>query len=149
MSRRPVDRLTSDLFLVPQPAAPVPGSMDYRPVVSALVSEMLRTCGKDRHQVAADVSRLTGKDVSKNMLDGYTAESREQFNLPLYLGPALEVACCGSTDLCAWFATVRGARLAIGADALHAELGRLERARDQAGERIRALKEQLRRSPNG
>lgn len=150
MTRR--DRQTGDLFFeVPRPAAPVPGSMDFRPVVTALVGQMLDHAsknGKDRWAVAADVSRLAGKEVSKNMLDAYSAPSREDYNVPAWLMPLLETAC-DSHLYTAWLADVRGARLSIGRDALAAELGRISRERDELTERQRALREQLRRTPNG
>ena len=142
MSRR--DSATGDLFAVPQPAAPLPGSMDFRATLSHLVSEMFRAAGKDRHTIAAMCSRLTGKDVSKYMLDGYTAESREEFNLPLWLVPALETAC-SAHDLTNWLAGVRGGRLLIGPEALAAELGRITRQKQELADQERALKEQMRR----
>lgn len=145
MSRRVADAAVGDLFAIPRAAAALPGAMDYRAAVSMVLSEMLRGAAHDRHQVAADASRLTGKDVSKYMLDAYTAESREDFNLPLYLVPALEAAC-ESRALTAWLAEVRGAQLVVGADALNAELGRLERLRDGTAEQIKALKDRLRRA---
>ena len=142
MSRR--DTSTGDLFAVPQPAAPVPGALDYRATVAHLLADMLRTSGQDRYGIAAAASRLAGKDVSKYMLDAYTSESREEFNLPAWLVPSLEAAC-ESHAISAWLAGVRGGRLLIGREALNAELGRLERQRDEAGQQIRALRDQLRR----
>jgi hypothetical protein len=142
MRRR--DRFSGDLFVVvPQPAASVPGSMDFRPVVAGILSEMLRTSGKDRHQVAAEASRLVGKDISKYMLDGYTAETRKGFNLPAYLIPSVETAC-GSHELTSWLAGVRGGRLLIGREALDAELGRIEKQMGELTDQRRALREQLR-----
>lgn len=143
MSRR--DHTTGDLFAVPVPAAPLPGSMDFRATLSHLTGEMLRAAGKDRHGIAATCSRLTGKDVSKYMLDGYTAESREEFNLPLWLVPALETAC-SAHDLSTWLAGVRGGRLLIGREALAAELGRITRQKQDLADQERALKDQIRRS---
>jgi len=128
-----------DLFPVPSPAPELPGQMDYRTQVATLVGDVLRGAVGDRFDVAAKMSRLTGKDVSKNMLDAYASDAREDHNLPLYLAPALEVVC-ESHALTAWLADVRGGRLLIGRDALNAELGKLERARDEAGKRIRQLK---------
>ena len=142
MSHR--DTSTGDLFAVPQPAAPVPGALDYRATVAHLLADMLRTSGQDRYGIAAAASRLAGKDVSKYMLDAYTSESREEFNLPAWLVPSLEAAC-ESHAISAWLAGVRGGRLLIGREALNAELGRLERQRDEAGQQIRALRDQLRR----
>lgn len=136
-----------DLFAIPQPSAPVPGSMDYRASVSELVSTMLaeaHRAGLDRHEVAARASRLTGKDVTKNMLDGYTAPAREEFNLPLWLAPVLEIVCAG-TPLASWHAGVHGGRLLVGAETLDAEIGRLMREREQADTRLRDLKELRRR----
>lgn len=141
----PRDRLTRDLFEVPVEPAAVPGSMDHRGAVAHLVSKLLKDAPGDRYAVAADVSRLTGKEVSKLMLDGYSSEARDTFNLPFYLVPALEVAC-DSHAVTAWLATIRGGRLLVGRETIEAELGRVERVRDEATARARALREQLRRS---
>lgn len=141
------DALTGDMFALPRPAAPVPGSMDFRQPVSLLVGDMLKdahAAGIDRYEVATRASRLAGRDVSKNMLDGYTAESREEFNCPLWLAPVLEIVC-SSARLGEWHGSVLGGQLLLGADTLNAEIGRLERVRQQAGEEIRALKDMARR----
>lgn len=142
MSRR--DHATGDLFVVPQPAAPLPGSMDYRASLSHLLGEMLRNAGKDRQDVAHAASKLTGHTVSKHMLDGYTAESREEFNLPFWLVPVLETAC-GSHALTNWLVGVRGGRLLIGREALSADLGRIQRQKDDLAAQERALREIMRR----
>lgn len=145
--RRRADALTGDMFAVPRPAQQIPGSMDYRQPMSLLVGDMLKdahAAGLDRFEVAARASRLTGHDVSKAMLDGYTAGSREGFNLPLWLAPVLEVVC-SSTCLAEWHGSVVGGQLLLGAATLDAEIGRLERERQCAAERIRALKDLGRR----
>lgn len=136
------DRHTGDLFPVPQAAAPVPASMDYRAQVSALVADMLRAADCDRHDLAARCSRLTGTDVSKHMLDAYASEARDTFNLPFWFAPVLESACA-SHDISNWLAGIRGGRLLVGRDALMAELGKLERMRDEAASMIRGLKKQM------
>lgn len=138
---------TGDLFDIPQRPIALPGSMDFRPQVSELVSVMLAVASKagmDRHEVASRASRLTGKDVTKNMLDGYTAPGREEFNVPLWLAPVLETVCA-STDLCNWHAAVHGGQLLVGAATLDAEIGRLTREREHADAQLRHLKE-IRRS---
>lgn len=135
MSRRRSDGLTGELFgldQIPQPAPVVPGGMDYRTRVSSIVKEMLdvaraRDPDLDRPMIAAKLTRLTGKDISKAMLDGYTAESREAFNAPAYLMPAIEVVC-DSTLYSDWLAGVRGGKLVLGPAALDAEIGRLRNA---------------------
>ncbi len=153
MSRRlgrPSDGLSGELFNnIPQPAPALPGAMDYRTQVAVIVGDMIAAAKihdieLDRPMIALKIARLTGKDVSKAMLDGYTAESRDAFNLPMYLAPALE-AVCNSTALSSWLATVRGGRLVLGPDAIDAEIGRLQHKQADIGDRVKALK-QLRRS---
>lgn len=146
MSRRQ-DNATGDLFAIPRPAPLVDGSMDYRLAVTHEVGEMLAdaaAAGMDRWAVAARASQLAGRDVSKAMLDGYTAPSREEFNVPLWLTPVLESACA-STRLSSWLAATRGGRLLVGEDVLDAEVGRAERAAAAASERLRALREMRKR----
>lgn len=135
------DTATGDLFYdIPKPAPELPASMDFRPQLSNLVAEMIAVCGLDRYEIAARASRLAGKEVSKAMIDGYTAESREAFNLPLWMVPALECAC-ESTALTSWLAEIRGGRLLLGPQALDAEIGRMERVKFDASEHLKQLRE--------
>jgi hypothetical protein len=136
------DRYTPDLFEVPMPAEPLAGSMDYRLLVSGLIAEMLK--GHDRSDIAAACSKLTGKDVSSYMLDSYCAKSKEDFNAPAWLVPAIEVTT-DSWGYSTWLASVRGGRLMIGRDALAAELGRIQREQDRLSQHARMLKDQLRK----
>lgn len=147
MTRRAVGAASRDLFEIPQPVATGPGSLDFRAVVSELISRMLaeaHTADIDRHEVAARASRLTGKDITKNMLDGYTAPAREEFNCPLWLAPVLEIVCC-STPLANWHVGVHGGRMSVGAETLDAEIGRIMRERELADARLRDLKDLRRR----
>jgi len=154
MRRR--DPLTQDMFgalttsagcmSVPAPAKPLHAAYDFRPMVSGLVSAALDAALEDarldRRQVAAEMTRLKGEEVSKYMLDAYSSTARSEYNIPFYLVPALESAC-RTHLLSAWLADVRGGRLLIGKEALHAELGRLERMRDDAAKDIREIKRRL------
>lgn len=143
--RRRRDDHTPDLFAaVPRPAPMEPATMDYRPVVAHLLGRMIQASALDRYEIAARVSRLVGREVSKCMLDGYTAESREAFNLPAYLVPPVE-AVCESTLLSGWIAEVRGGRLMLGAAALDAEIGRLETELTERRDELREMRELRRR----
>lgn len=150
MSAKRRDSLTPDLFAdIPRPAPASPASMDFRTQVASLISRMVAAAHAndadlDRYGIAAATSRLAGKEVSKAMLDGYTAESREAFNLPLYLVPALETAC-NSTLLTDWLAGVRGARLLLGPEALDYEIGRLRTEEQRQARRRRELEDLRRR----
>ena len=147
MTRRRADTSTRDLFAIPRPAPMVAGTMDFRAQVTHLMGDMLKNAaaaGLDRYEVAAQASRLAGRDVSKAMLDGYTAESREEFNAPLWLAPVLEVVC-KSTALAEWHGSVVGGQLMLGALAIDAEIGRLESERLRAVDDLKKLRELRRR----
>lgn len=141
MTRRRAPK-TPDLFSVPQPTAPLPASHDFRRQVAELTAGALKGAEGDRYSVAADMSRLTGRDVTKYMLDAYSSGARDTFNLPFWEVPALE-AVCGTHALSAWLADVRGGQLLVGREALNAELGRLEQMREGAARRIRDLKRMM------
>lgn len=136
------DRLTLDLFEIPEAPVPAGGTLNFDAAICAALSEQLLQCGKDRYQVAADMSRLLGRDVSKHMLDAYTAESRDAYNFPLNYVAAFEVAT-ESLALTQLLAKQRGCKLLVGEDALLAEWGRVQRAKEEIIERERALRKRL------
>lgn len=130
-------------FEVPTPVQG-PGKLGFGVEVSSMVSACLKESAFDRHEVAAQMSCLTGREVSKHMIDAWSAKARENFNLPFYLVPAFEEACGdGVHTLTNWLATVRGGRLYVGREALTAELGRLERERERFGRLARDLRKRL------
>jgi hypothetical protein len=142
MSHRGQDLLTGDLFAVPQPEAPYPAAFDFRAQVAHLVAAVLKDTASDRFALASRASHLAGVEVSKYMLDAYSSEARETFNLPFWLVPAIESAC-DSYELTNWLVGVRGGRLLVGREVLNAKLGQLERMRDAAGRQIRELKRRM------
>lgn len=137
--RKQRDDRTMDIFSVPQPVLAIPGSGNYAAEVSELVSKLLKGSDLDRYEVAARMSRLSGDDVSKNMLDAWASPARAEHNLPLYRAPLLEEVCA-SHVLTNWQVHHRGGRVAYGRDALDTELGRLERVAAQATREARELK---------
>lgn len=136
------DKLTADLFEVPVPHEPLPGAFDFNKQLRALISKVLKECPKDRHEVAAVMSRLTGQNITKYSLDSWTAESREGWRFPLEYLPAFEVAA-ETHQITAWLVNIRGGRLLIGKEALEAELGKIGRQKQELMQKERALKDQL------
>lgn len=136
------DDRTLDIFAVPRAAMTVPGFGNYAAQVSELVSEMLKSTELDRYEIAARMSRLSGDDVSKNMLDAWASPARADHNLPFYRAVLLEEVCA-SHLLTDWQVALRGGRVAYGRDALLAELGRLERTRDESARQARELKRRM------
>lgn len=132
------DPFTDDLFLVPQPQHPRPGEGNFAFQVSHLVSEMLKGCPVDRWDIAAQMSRLSGDDVSKNMLDAWASPARAEHNLPFYRVPLIEEVA-GSHDLTNWLVEKRGGQVAYGKDALNAQLGRMMTMKKQLDAQIRGL----------
>jgi hypothetical protein len=136
------DTFSGDLFEVPQPDAPLAGGQNYRSEVAHLVTEVIAESGLDRYAIAATMSRLTGKEVSKYMLDAWSAESREAYNIPMYMVPVLETAC-ETHRITVWLADKRGARALVGKEALDAQIGKLERAKEEATRKIKELKRMM------
>ena len=133
------DPLTLDLFDVPTAAAALPGAMDYGLAVRRLLLDATKGSHGNAAQIAARMSELIGHGVTEHQLHAWTAPSREGWRFPLEYLPAFEAAA-ETTAVTAWLAEVRGGRLLIGREALNAELGRLERQRDDAARKIKQLK---------
>lgn len=114
--RRVKDTQTLDIFEVPAPVVPMPGSGNYAAQVSELVGAVLKDCPVDRYEVAAQMSRYSGDDVSKHMLDAWSSPARSDHNIPFYRIPLLEEVCQSHvfTD---WIVHLRGGRVAYGREA--------------------------------
>lgn len=138
MNRR--DSLTMDLFEVPAPRPSYPGSLNFNIPLRHLLSEILKSSPKSRVEVAALMSELTGDPhISVHSINAWSAESREGHRFPLEYLAAFEVAT-ETTALTAWVADIRGGKVLMGKEALDAEIGKLERLRDEATKQIKQLK---------
>ena len=137
--RRHHDTLTLDLFEVPVERAPLPGALNVGLAVRHLLSELLKASEINRFDIAARMSELIGAEITKHQLDSWTAESREGWRFPLEYLPALEVAC-GTHRITTWLADLRGCKVLVGKEALDAEIGKLERLKEEAARKIRQLK---------
>jgi hypothetical protein len=132
------DTHTPDMFeLLPPQAATAAGSLACRAEIAHAMSDALK--GLDRYEVAYRMSRLLGREVSKFMLDAYTAESREDHIPPLDTAIAFDLATEAHT-LVNLYAGKVGARVSVGKDAMDAKLGQLERVRDEVAKQIKHIK---------
>jgi len=138
--RRFHDPLTPDLFEVPVPRVPLPGALDVGLAVRHLISDLLKASPRNRFEIAARMSELLGHEISKHQLDSWTAESREGWRFPLEYLPAFEVAV-ETHQITGWLAGLRGCRVLAGKEALDAEIGKLERQKEDAARKIRQLKQ--------
>lgn len=133
------DPQTPDLFELPIPRTPLPGALAVGPSLRALLSELLKRSPLSRHDVAARMSELIGSEISKHQLDAWTAESRDGWRFPLEYLPALEQTL-NTVEVTVWIADLRGCRVLAGKEVIDAEIGKMERLRDEAAKKIRQLK---------
>lgn len=130
-----------DYFVVPTPTEVRPGSIaGLDQELRQALSRTLKAQPVSRYEVAAKMSEMLGDEVSKNMLDAYTAESRETHQISVVRLVALILAT-KDYDLLAMIAEKVGCRLLIGEQAIGAEIGLI----DQEIEELRARRTQLKR----
>lgn len=135
-----LDKLSGDLFEVPQPISPYAGALACRAQIANLMSAALK--GHDRYDVATQMSRLLGREFSKNILDAYTAESREEHIPPIDTAIAFDMAT-GGMSLLNFYAQMLGARLVVGRENLNWQLGKLEAMREEIAKEIKKVKQTM------
>ena len=125
---RSKDDRTFDLFSSPVHQEHLPGSLQCRVEIAHTMSEA-----------------LLGEDVSKAMLDAYTAESRERHNISLERAIAFDVAT--ETYALMQLASGRvGGTFLFGEDVVLAELAKIdcqEQEIKEKGNELKARKQQL------
>jgi len=102
-----------------------PGSLDVDRQFREVVSEALRRCPLSRYQVVARMSELVGQDITKTMLDSWTAESKEGHRFPAFLLPAFCEAT-GSKEPLRYLGQMVGVFVLPGPEALRAEIRKIE-----------------------
>lgn len=105
--------------------APLPGSLDMEKPFREAISAALKACSLSRYQVAAQMSELTGTDITKTMLDSWTAESKEQHRFPAIFLDAFCVAA-GSTEPIRILAQPVGVFVMPGPEVMRADIRRIE-----------------------
>ena len=141
--RRPQDKMTLDMFDgIPQAHPMTAGAWRFRTEIAHVMGDAIKACAKDRYQIAADMSRLLGREVSLNTLDKYTSEASEDHIPNLETAIAFDAAT-GQTALASFFASKLGCRVMPGKEALFAELGRLEQMKGDIAKKEKAIKKIL------
>jgi hypothetical protein len=108
-----------------QPPSKAAGSFDIDRQFRASISAALKQCPLSRWQVAARMSELTGCDITKSMLDSWTAESKEQHRFPAIFLPAFCEAVASSEPL-KILGQIVGVFILPGPEALRAEIRRID-----------------------
>ena len=116
------------------------GSFEIDRCFREAISDAIRQCPRSRWEVAARMSELTNTDITKTMLDSWTAESKEQHRFPAIYLPAFCEAV-GNSDALKILGRLVGVFVLPGPEALRAEIQRLEEeiGRKQADKRKRLV----------
>ena len=101
------------------------GSFDIDRRFREAISLALKRCPLSRYQVAARMSELCDTDITKTMLDSWTAESKEMHRFPAIFLPAFCEAV-GQSDPLKLIGDPVGVFILPGPEALRAEIQRLE-----------------------
>lgn len=115
------------------------GSMDIDRFFREAISEALKNCPLSRYQVAARMSELAGQEITKAMLDSWTAESKEGHRFPAIFLPAFCEAV-GCSEPLKILGRLVGVFVLPGPEALRAEIRRLE---EEIGKKQQEKKKRL------
>lgn len=116
------------------------GSLDIVLGLKQLMTLLIRGCGKDRYIITAEISRLTLRDLSKEMLDKITSSD------PAYRPDAVMLtAFCqvvGSLEPFSYLLDPLGAEVVTASDMKFLKLARLEEQRRQIEAQIMQVRAQ-------
>lgn len=111
-------------------------------IVRAALVEAIRSCGKSREQLADEISKLTGTEVTVRRLNAFTAESREDYRFPSELARAFCEAT-GDYSLLQRLAELAGFRLITPTEYDLLRLGREYLKQKRANEAVALIERSL------
>lgn len=101
------------------------GSFNIDASLREMISQSLKNTKLSRYEVASEMSRLLGKEISKTTVDTWSAESKENHRFPLsYLNAFIKAT--GDKSILRFICEISGGCFIEGEDALRLELGRIE-----------------------
>jgi hypothetical protein len=120
----------------------VGGSFNIQLQLKSIVSQTLKGCPLSRFQVAAGMSELLGVEITKYMLDAWTAESKEDHRFPLEYAPAF-CRVTGDYGLIRFVCQTAGCYMVEGEEILLTEKGRLQKMKKEIQAAEKRLDEYL------
>lgn len=138
-------QLEMTFFPVPETPRTDAGGLDISMRIRDALVETLSAAsaqGMDRYEIAASISRLSNRDMSKNMLDRYCAPSADEWRFPLEALPAI-ITATGDYRLLELLAEACGCRITRGEEAVLAEIGALMLQERATKTRLGVLKNNL------
>lgn len=141
--KRVIDTLSGDLFASIPTAHPMnPGAWRFRGEIAHAMGEAVKECVKDRPQIAADMTRLLGREVSLDTLNKYTSEASEN-NIPNIETAIAFDAATGQLGIINLYAEKLGCRVLPGKEVLKYELGICEQEKSAIAQREKTIKKLL------
>jgi hypothetical protein len=150
-----IDEKQVSLFTYLEPETPPsPGSMDISMRIRHAVSNAIKKSGKDRIDICAEIYKLSGREVTKSTLDGWSAESRDLSNDGIDFngnrrwgmpGEVVPAFCTSTGDWETLFIIVEsGSFKALkGKDVVRARIGLLKEEIAKKGQELKELEKAL------
>lgn len=121
---------------------PLPGSMNDAALIRSIVADAIRKSSKSRAQIAEEMTYLVGREITERMLNGFTADSRDDYRWPAELDRAFCEAT-GDDRLLRCRVELAGYRVISQQEAEILELGRQYLMRQRAADNLAALEKRL------
>lgn len=123
-------------------AKPLPAAFEMDITIRRLVAEAISRCEKSRDQIGDDMSYLLGRRITVHILNLWTAESKDEYRIPLNVVAAFcEVT--GDRRLLECVAAKLGLSLVGEQDAYFLALGRAYAAAQQHQKSLIAVEAQV------
>jgi hypothetical protein len=132
----------SQLALIEGANAELTGSMNDGALIRGVLVEAIRHSSKSRPQIADEMTRLVGREITERALNAYTAESKEDHRWPAELTRAF-CSATGDDRLLRVLSEAAGLRVINDAESHLLELGRNYLGRARAERAIAALEQRL------
>lgn len=119
-----------------------PGRLNLDPAIRELISSGLKKTSLSRYEVGAEMSKFLGRDITKAMLDSWSAESKDGHKFPLAYLNAFSKAT-GDRELLRLICNNAGGYYIENEDALRLELGKLVEQKKKLTGQERLIREYL------
>jgi len=119
-----------------------PGRLNLDAAVKELITEALKRSPLSRYQIAAEMSRKLGREVTKAQIDAWSAESKENHGIKVFVLNAFMEAT-GDKTILHLLCETAGGRFAEGREALYTELGRIDQKEKELSEKKKLIKATL------
>lgn len=119
------------------------GSKNISHELRKVITRAIKSSNQSRHQIAGLMSDLLDIEITKSMLDSWTADSKDMHRFPAEYVPALCLAIGNTAPLQLLCIATQGQFIKT-EDQMRLELGQIQAARMQLAEREKAIKQSLR-----